>query len=53
MLVRGEDRYGHFEPVNPSASELDPAAIATRELAVSLYRETYFEQETLHEAMSA
>ncbi len=53
MLVRGEDRYGHFEPVNPPKSELDPEAIATHELAVSLYRETYFEQEALHEAMSA
>lgn len=53
MLVRGEDRFGHFEPVSPPASELSPEAIATHEMAVSLYRDTYYEQEALHAKMSA
>lgn len=48
MLVRGEDHYGHFEKIVPPTSELDNEAIAAHEMAVSRYRETYYEQEPLH-----
>lgn len=53
MLVRGVDRYGHFEPMKPPAEELSPEAIAAHELAVTRYRETYYEQEALHARMIA
>jgi len=48
MLVRGVDRYGHFEPVTPPRAELDADAVAMHEMAVTRYRETYYEQEPLH-----
>lgn len=48
MLVRGEDRYGHFEPLTPPKAELDDDAIAAHLMAVTRYRETYYEQEPLH-----
>ena len=50
MLVRGEDRHGHFELVNGASEELHPDARATHERVVGLYRETYREQEALHVA---
>ncbi len=50
MLVRGEDRYGHFEQVHGATEELHPEARATHERIVGLYRETYREQEALHVA---
>ncbi len=53
MLVRGEDRWGHFEPVTPPRAELDADEIAAHEKAVRQYRETYREQETLHARLSA
>ncbi len=53
MLVRGEDRYGHFENLSPPKAELDDDAIAAHEMAVPRYRETYYEQEALHLARSA
>ena len=48
MLVRGRDHYGHFELMEPAAGELDAAAIAAHERAVSLYRANYVEQEARH-----
>lgn len=53
MLVRGADTYGHFEPALPPAGELDADAIATHDIAVTRYRDTYFEQEALHESLIA
>jgi len=47
MLVRGEDKHGYLESVSPPTEELSAEAIATHELAVSRYRDTYFEQEAL------
>ena len=38
LLVRGEDRYGHFEPEQPPASEGDPDTIARHERGAALYR---------------
>ncbi len=48
MLVRGEDRWGHFELIDPPKTELDADAVAAHDRAVGLYRETYCEQEALH-----
>lgn len=48
MLVRGEDRWNHFGTVRKPTSEFDPCAVAEHERVVSLYRETYYEQEPLH-----
>jgi hypothetical protein len=38
LLVRGEDRFGHFEPEQPPVSADDPATIARHERCASLYR---------------
>jgi non-heme Fe2+,alpha-ketoglutarate-dependent halogenase len=48
MLVRGEDRYGNFEKVTPPKAELDEDSIAQHLMAVTRYRDTYYEQEPLH-----
>ena len=48
MLVRGEDRWKHFGSILPPVSELDDAALAEHERTVTLYRNTYREQEPLH-----
>lgn len=48
MLVRGSDRHGHFELLDPPAGELDDHAVAAHEHAVSLYRAVYVEQEARH-----
>jgi len=53
MLVRGEDRWGHFHLVPPPKTELDSHAIAAHEDAVTRYRDTYKEQEALHARLSA
>jgi non-haem Fe2+, alpha-ketoglutarate-dependent halogenase len=53
MLVRGEDRWGYLEPLSPPKAELDADAIAAHEMAVTRYRETYLEQEPLHEKMAS
>ncbi len=38
LLVRGQDRYGHFDPEQPPVSADDPETIARHERAASLYR---------------
>jgi non-heme Fe2+,alpha-ketoglutarate-dependent halogenase len=48
MLVRGEDRWNHFGTVERPVAELDEQAIAEHERVVTLYRDTYLEQESLH-----
>lgn len=53
MLVRGEDHFGHFEKLSPPTTELNDEAVAAHEMAVTRYRETYYEQEALHIARSA
>lgn len=53
MLVRGVDRYGHFELMQPARSERDAAGLAAHERAVSLYRDLYFEEEARHAAQCA
>lgn len=53
MLVRGVDRYGHFELVEPARAELDAQGIATHARAVGLYRDLYIEEEARHAALAA
>jgi hypothetical protein len=53
MLVRGVDRYNHFERVGPPKAELDAQAIATHERATTLYRNCYLEEEARHAGLSA
>ena len=38
LLVRGEDRYGYYDLESPPDDDAGPAAIASREHAVALYR---------------
>jgi hypothetical protein len=48
MLVRGVDRYHHFERVEPPQAELDAQSVATHERATTLYRNCYLEEEARH-----
>ena len=41
-LVRGEDRYGHFEPEPEPARDLDPVAVAFHRKAEERQRQIYF-----------
>ncbi len=50
MLVRGEDRYGHFDLFAPPAAERDPAALAVHQDVSDRYRENYRDQVTRHVA---
>ena len=49
MLVRGEDRYGHFDLIDPPRAELDAAALAAHADVGRRYRENYDEQLRRHE----
>ena len=40
MLVRGEDRFGHFGKDVPAAGDLDPTAMARRATQAALMHET-------------
>ncbi len=53
MLVRGEDRYGHFDLIEPPAVERDAAALATHQAVSDRYRENYKEQVVRHERFFA
>lgn len=53
MLVRGVDRYDHFEKVEPPKAELDAQSVATHERATTLYRNCYLEEEARHARLSA
>jgi len=49
MLVRGEDKWGHFDLIEPPADELDPAGLALHEDIVTRYGVNYDEQIARHE----
>ena len=53
MLVRGTDRFGHFESVEPPNAELDADSVAIHDWAVGLYRNAYLEEEARHARLSA
>jgi non-heme Fe2+,alpha-ketoglutarate-dependent halogenase len=48
MLVRGEDRYGHFDLIDPPAAERDAAAVAVHQLVSDRYRANYNVQVQRH-----
>lgn len=50
MLVRGEDRYGHFDLEPAPAADLDEAAQAAHASAYARYRENYNEQLAWHDS---
>lgn len=50
MLVRGEDRHGHYDPVPPPVADFDAAAQRVHGDAVDRYRANYAEQEARHGA---
>jgi hypothetical protein len=49
MLVRGEDRYGHFDLIDPPSAERDPAALAVHQEVSDRYRANYNVQVKRHE----
>ncbi len=49
MLVRGEDRYGHFNLIDPPSAERDPAALAVHQEVSDRYRANYNVQVERHE----
>jgi hypothetical protein len=49
MLVRGEDRFGHFDLVDPPGAERDAAALAAHQGVSDQYRENYRLQVGRHE----
>ena len=53
LLVRGADRYGHFEAAAWPKEELGEKEVATHERAMSLYRDAYLEEEARHAKLSA
>jgi len=53
MLVRGEDRYGHFDLIDPPSAERDATALAVHQQVSDRYRENYREQVKRHEQMLA
>jgi hypothetical protein len=53
LLVRGTDRYGHFETAAWPTQELGKTEVATHERAMSLYRDAYLEEEARHAKLSA
>lgn len=48
LLVRGTDRYGHFESAEWPKDELGENEVKAHERAVSLYRDGYLEEEAKH-----
>ena len=48
MLVRGEDRYGHFDLVEPTGGERDARALALHQEVSDRYRENYRIQVNRH-----
>ena len=53
MLVRGEDRYGHFDLIDPPSAERDPAALAVHQEVSDRYRANYNVQVKRHEQRDA
>ena len=49
MLVRGEDRHGNFDLVDPPSAERDAAALATHQAVSDQYRANYQVQVIRHD----
>ena len=53
MLVRGQDRYGHFDLIDPPSAERDTATLAVHQQVSDRYRANYNEQVLRHEQQFA
>jgi Phytanoyl-CoA dioxygenase (PhyH) len=53
MLVRGVDRFGHFDLIEPPTAERDTAALTLHQNVSDRYRENYRYQVTRHDARVA
>ncbi len=53
MLVRGEDRYGHFDLIDPPTAERNSTALAVHQTVSDRYRANYNEQVKRHAARFA
>jgi non-heme Fe2+,alpha-ketoglutarate-dependent halogenase len=53
MLVRGEDRFGNFELIDPPAAERDAAALAVHQEVSDRYRANYQVQVERHAELFA
>lgn len=53
LLVRGVDRWGHFDLLPRAAGALTPEGLAVHERAYKRYREHYSEQEQRHDEQFA
>jgi len=53
LLVRGTDRYGHFEPAAWPTQELGEDEVRRHDRAIGLYRDAYLEEEARHASGSA
>jgi len=49
LLVRGSNRYDHYELLPDPAQELDQAGVALHDATYKRFRENYYEQESIHE----
>ena len=49
LLVRGTDRYGHFDLYEPPVKELGETELATHDRVYNAYAENYREQVRRHE----
>jgi hypothetical protein len=48
LLVRGTDRYGHFEPASFAENELGENEVKMHAHVMGLYRDAYLEEEAKH-----
>ena len=48
MLVRGEDKFGHFDLIEPPTAERDAAALAVHQAVSDSYRANYKVQVERH-----
>jgi non-heme Fe2+,alpha-ketoglutarate-dependent halogenase len=53
LLVRGQDKWNHFDPLPRPSGELTPEVVALHEATYKRFRENYYEQEKRHEAQFA
>lgn len=53
LLVRGEDKFGHFDHLPSPTGECAPAALALHDEIYRVYRENYEDQSRAHERQFA
>ena len=48
LLVRGKDKWGHWDLLPDPSADFAPEAVALHEASYKRFRENYFEQEKIH-----